>query len=172
VRALPYIRLTFTTTCTPEDARDRVAAMIATRRFYLKAPPEPFRGSVDGSHFKVMRVLGMFWRNSFQPVIVGDVVQGATGDAEVRIRMRLHLAVAAFMAFWFGGLVLGTGVFLRTTTLQRPDEPLGVGFAAIVGMMAVFAYGLMSIGFWTEVKRARLLLREGLGVDDTDVLEE
>jgi len=122
---------------------------------------------MEGSHFKVRRVLGMWVRNSFLPVVIGDIAQGEFGT-EVRIRMRLHAGVAAFMVFWFGFLVLFGGRLVYSAATKGSARPEGTGLA----VMALFAYGLMSISFWTEVKKARLLLRDGLGVGDSDVLEE
>src|SRR5438105_2783501 len=107
--------------------------MITPRRFYLKRPPQPFRGSVRGSHFKVIRVLGMFVRNSFQPVVVGDIAQGPVGT-EIRVRMRLHAGVATFMAIWFGLLLIGAGVFVRSATTHASRQPLGFGLSIIAGM--------------------------------------
>jgi len=167
VKALPYIRLTFRTASTPDAASARIAGMITPRRFFLKRPQEPFRGTFSDSHFEVMRVLGMGWHNSFLPVVIGDVVQGELG-AEVRVRMRLNALVAAFVTVWFGGLFLMTGGFVYDAMTR--SRPIGDSLAGL-GVMALFAYGLMSISFWTEVTRARLLLRDGLGVTDSDVVE-
>jgi hypothetical protein len=168
VKLLPYIRLTFRAADPPEVVSARIAAMITPRRFYLKRPAEPFRGTIRGSHFKVMRVLSLFVRNSFQPVIVGEVAQGALG-AEVRVRMRLHAAVAAFTICWFGGLALFGGRVVYDAATKNPPRP-GPVLAVLAGM-ALFAYGLVSISFWSEVKKARLLLRDGLGLADTDTQE-
>jgi hypothetical protein len=51
------------------------------------------------------------------------------------------------------------------------NRPPGVAPFAVMAGMALFAYGLMSLSFWSEVKRARALLREGLGISDADVVE-
>jgi hypothetical protein len=48
--------------------------------------------------------------------------------------------------------------------------PFGAALAAF-GAMVLLAYGLPSVAFWAEVKKARSLLCEALGVGDSDVQE-
>jgi hypothetical protein len=114
---------------------------------------------------------GPFTRNSFRPVVIGDIVPAPNGT-EVRVRMRLQAAVAAFMTVWFGGLLIGAGALVRQAMTHGFCHDLGgksgagVGGAlAGVGGMALLGYLLMSAGFWSEVKKVRVLLREQIGND-------
>ncbi len=91
----------------------------------------------------------------------------AVGGTEVRVTMRLRAFVGAFMALWFGGLLLFAAMFLRagfTEGFGPPSRGQGVGVGlAVVGGMMLAGYALMSVAFWTEVRKARRTLCEGLG---------
>ncbi len=163
MKLLPYERLTLRTSEAPEAVVARLAKMVAVGWFFLKNPSQPFRGTLAGRHFKIVRLLGTFlglrYRNSWQPVIVGEIVPAPAGT-EVRVKMRLHAFVAVFTAAWFAGLFFGLGLWLWTV-LRRGFDAVGPGI--LVGCaMGFFAYALISFSFWSEVKKARALLREGL----------
>jgi hypothetical protein len=168
VKILPYVRLTFRTPSAPDVVCARIADLIAPGWFYLTRPLQPFRGRIRGRQFKVVRILGMH-RNSFQPVVIGDIEPGVFGGSEVRVRMRLVLPVAAFSVFWFSGLLFGAVVFLAQSIARRSSDPstqsgFGIlGGLAMMSAMAAFFYGLLRWGFWREVDIARTLLFEALG---------
>ena len=63
-----------------------------------------FEGEVTWQGFKIMRII--HYRNSFLPIIHGSFEQGGKG-IDIKVRMRLHPFVIAFMCFWFGFLGLG-----------------------------------------------------------------
>lgn len=60
---------------------ERLAKLVAIGRLFFTTPDEPFRGSVTGRHFQVVRVLGRLlglpYDYACQPVIEGDVVDAA-----------------------------------------------------------------------------------------------
>jgi hypothetical protein len=85
--------MTFRTSNPPDAVAARLGEMIAPRWSWLRQPPEPFRGRIQGTHLKVMRAFR--GTNSFVPVVVADIVQGPSGT-EVRVTMRLHAFVAVF----------------------------------------------------------------------------
>jgi hypothetical protein len=77
-----------------------------------------------------------------------------------------------FMTLWFAGLLVSGGALVRHGLTHGFGHDLGgtsdagVGSAlAGVGGMALFGYLLMSAGFWSEVKKLRVLLREQIGHD-------
>lgn len=161
---LPFQRMTLYSDNTPEVVGARLAKMVAVGGFQKKRPSEPFVRSIVGTHFKVERVLGTFFglpaRNSFQPVIIGDIARVANGT-EIQVRMRLQVLVAVLVAIWFGAL------FFEAAPLVWGGKsglwPVNLERLRPFGVMVLFGYVLMSVAFWTEVKKARVLLAEGLG---------
>ncbi len=77
MKLLPYTQLTLRSDLSPEEVEAKLAQVVHVGWWSLGPLPEPFRGSVQGRHFKVVRVLGTVLglrsRNSFQPVIIGDI---------------------------------------------------------------------------------------------------
>lgn len=164
MKVVPHERLTLRSSESPEAVLARLEKIVAHGWFFLKNPPQPFRGTVSGRHFKIVRLLETFMglrkRNSWQPVIVGDVVPAADGT-EVRVVMRPHAVVAVFTALWFAAVLSGVGWFLRIA-FRDGLEASGGGLLGTCAM-AAFGYALVSWSFWSEVNRAKGLLREGLG---------
>jgi hypothetical protein len=183
VNFLPYSRVDLQTSDPADLVTGRLAKMVAVGWFTFWRPKEPFRGSVSGNHFKVVRVLGTFmglpFHNSWQPVIIGDLVP-MPGGTVVRVRMRLNAFVGVFMAVWFGvplaiaakllwgGLRYGFGPY---TQGGQHIAGAGVGLAGVT-VMLLLGYGLMSVAFWPEVKRARHALRDGLGCVEPAAAEQ
>lgn len=164
MRFLPFERLALFSPDPPEVVAERLGAAVATRRFYWTRPPQPFRGAVRGMHFKAVRDLGL-GRNSWRPVVVGDLVR-VPGGTEVRVRMRLSWLVGAFsalmMAAWsWGGAAAAMGSLEPNPGPASASEVLGA-LAVPLGIGA-FIYLLASASFWSEAKRARHLLCEYLG---------
>lgn len=160
MKLLPFERLNLRTSESPEAIVARLDRMVAPNWFCLKDPPQPFLGTLNSRRFKIVRTLLTLLRlrywNLCQPLIVGEIVPVAEGT-EVRAKMRLHAFVAVSGALWLAfDLAICVVIAFR------------VGFAAgapalLIGCgMAACAYALVSISFWSEVKKARALLREGL----------
>ena len=175
MRLLPFERLTLRTDSSPEAVEAKLASLVATTWYSPSPPPEPFRGSVQGRHFKVVRVLetvrGLPTYNAWQPLIIGDIAPVA-GGTRVRVRMRLRAPVGAFMAFWFGGLLWGAAMILRAGLLEGfgpSGHAAGAGVGlAFVGALMLAGHALMSVSFWAEVKRALRALSEGLGCPEAE----
>lgn len=165
--------MTLRTSMAPEQVAGRLAKMVAVGPWYFERPPEPFKGSIQGTQFKVVRVprtpVGRY-PSSPPVIIVGNIVPAPEGT-EVRVRLRLHALLAAFITMWFAamsclavmllwsGLSHGFGPYARG---GRQFAGAGVGLAFMGGVMLV-GYVLMSVAFWTEAKKASALLRQGLG---------
>ena len=150
MRFLPFERLTLRSESPPEVVEAKLAALVATAWFSLTPPPEPFRGSVRGRHFKVVRVLGTIvglpTRNAWQPLIVGDIAPAA-GGTEVRVRMRLRANMAA-------------GTFFLTPVVARPDgtkhdvrfDAVMIEVAAVAGL---YSDTLVNLEPGFEIERVR-----------------
>jgi hypothetical protein len=113
-----------------------------------------FEGKVTWRGFKITRII--HYRNSFFPIIHGSFEQGGTG-IDIKIRMRLHPFVIAFMCFWFGCLglgicMLGVGVISGETEFS---PSLLIPFGTLL-----FGWVLVSGGFWFEAKKAKALLND------------
>jgi hypothetical protein len=147
--------------------------MLTKPGFSFRPPPEPFRGYIAGRRFKMTRVLGRImglpYRNSFQPVIVG-LIEPAAGGTIIHLKMRLHAFVAAFMTIWFGflfvfiGLVLWAGLRdgFGPAVVRGGRQDGAEGALAVAGGMLLFASLLVNVSFWMEVKKARVILCERL----------
>lgn len=163
---LPHERLTLRTSDAPDAVVARLAKMVAVGWFFRKNPPQAFRGTLAGRRFKIVRLLGTFlgfrYRNSWQPVIVGEILPAPEGT-EVRVTMRLHAFVAAFTALWFA-FVLSFLVILLRTGLERGLAAVAHGLLGDC-LMALLAYAVVS---FSEAKKARALLREGLGCHEIE----
>ena len=108
-----------------------------------------FEGRYSDNGFKIMRILN--WRNSFQPVIVGTFCSNTAGTT-IKVTMRLHRFVAAFMCAW-----MGFPLFELMTSLKSSVQ-LSELFGPLV--MIIFGVALVSICFWTEVKKSKPLILE------------
>ncbi len=169
MRLLPFERVMLRSDDPPAVVEAKLAELIGPPRFLMFGwPEEPFRGRIEGGHFKALSLIS-HWRNSWRPVILGDIVP-AVGGTEVRLRLRMTLGAAAFMAVWFGGLGLIMASVLLAVLLAGFGSggmtPASVTAVAVVGggfAMALAFYGLMSACFWTEANKARRLLCERLG---------
>ena len=101
----------------------------------------PFFGHVARGYFKFYRAIT--GRNSFLPIISGEIVAVENG-AQLRMTLRLHLAVVAFEFVFIGSLVGGL---------------VENGFNwVLIGMIAFLL--AITIGFFLqEQRRALAILR-------------
>jgi hypothetical protein len=177
---LPYERLVLRVASPPEAVTAKLTSLVSRRRFTLVPPPEPFRGWIKGRRFKLVRVRGAFlgleMRNSWRPIVLGELAPVPEGT-EIRVRMRLSIPVGVFSAAWFtallvvftmvlaAGLKEGFGPRVTDAGQHMMSAGLAVG---ILGAMMLAAFGLVSVSFRSEVRRARRALCEGLGCQEVD----
>lgn len=146
----------------------RLRRLIAPPGFALVVPRQPLRGTFDGARFKVTRVLGSFlgleFRNSWQPVVLGEI-SGDDGGSAVVLRLRPHLAVALFTSLWLAGIWAGTGaIFLGMLNGRAHASSPSAMLAGVLAMLAL-AVGVplaMLASFWSEASAARRILSEAL----------
>ena len=113
-----------------------------------------FEGTVTQAGFKISRIIN--GRNSFLPVIIGKFATSQSGIT-VAVKMRLHAFVAVFLCFWFGGVGVGILDFLAALVTGRDKNFVDL---SLVCCMLIFGYVLVMASFWSEVKKAKQLLKE------------
>ncbi|MFN8475983.1 MAG: hypothetical protein U0822_27660 [Anaerolineae bacterium] len=151
---MPYYQTTIRTYLSPGEVEERLRRV--TRRSSSRPPSlwrstvldgnerAQFVGTIGDGHFVLQRDIG--YRNSFLPTIRGKI-EGYGGNTEVKVRMHLHPAVAAFLAAWIA--------FVGQWVVLGAREPL------LYGMLA-FAVVLACAGFFPEALMSARMLRKDL----------
>jgi hypothetical protein len=157
-KILPFESYTITTKLTPAQINEKLIGCV---RINGARPPnnttKEFRGTVHPFHFKIERILT--YRNSFQPVIQGQVYQGLN-ESTIHVTMRPFIGVIVFMCFWLGtvGIVCS---FILITALMRWKELLQHGFSPMMLIpFVLFIFGslLCVVPFKMEAKNSKAFL--------------
>lgn len=127
--------------------------MFRMNGFFGSSNHKPYEGFIDVNSFNITRIIG--YRNSFIPRIKGQIEKSINGTT-IRIKMRLHPLVLAFMTFWLGGVTLAFFVFLSDSIGNETLEP--VVFIPVV--MFAFGYGLTTGAFKYESSKSKHFLTE------------
>ncbi|WP_300663801.1 hypothetical protein [Fluviicola sp.] len=119
-----------------------------------KKPTSSYIGKIAEKSFKISRNIS--YGNSFLPVIKGTV-SSFLNKTEIRISMKMHLAVTIFMIFWLSltGIVAS---FILITILQSliSFNFHGLGFPMLIPvMMFLFGYLMMLFGFKYEARKSK-----------------
>jgi hypothetical protein len=147
---LPWRDFAIETSWPPSVAAIEIRKRIASPRLFAQTDG-PFVGeSMTEMEFRFSR--GISYRNSFLPVIRVAVEPSYRDGARVRVRMRLHGAVAVFTALWLAAAT--SGLFFGFASLVGGEAP---GLTMIV--MPVFGVGLLTGAFSFEARKAEDLLR-------------
>lgn len=158
---IPYQVLVIDSPLPPDEAAARLARHVEPRRWFrfrlgalLGGGPRTraFEGEVQGSHFSIRRILG--YDNSFLPEIEGWIELAAQGS-RIRVTLRLHWLVAAFMVVWLGAALLFS--LTAGAGSLAVGDPLGL---AVPALMFVFGWALMAGAFSWEAAHARRRLAE------------
>ena len=153
MKILPYETFQIQTSLPLDGAIDLMRQNVEPKKWLrLSRSHKLFEGDVSSAGFKIMRII--HYRNSFLPVIQGTFEQGDEGT-KINIKMRLHRLVMAFMCFWFGGVGIGMLAIGSGLVTVKTDHSLVLLIP--VGMF-LFGWGLTSVSFWVEVKKARRIL--------------
>ena len=147
---LPWRDFAIETSWPPSVAAIEIRKRIASPRLFARTG-EPFVGeSTTEMEFRFSR--GISYRNSFLPVIHAAVEPSYRDGARVRVRMRLHGAVAVFMAIWLTGATFGLLFGLESLVRGQAAGWIGI-------VMPLFGVGLVTGGFSFEARKAEDLLR-------------
>lgn len=157
---LPFESFTITTYLSFDEVIEKLADAIEPPRrginWTRNLPSKPYRGILSANSFKMSRVIS--YRNSFLPVIEGRIEPQPEGCL-IRISLRLHEFVMAFMIIWLsnvGGIgFLGLIAFIA--------DPKSAAWALIPFGMFLFGYLLCTIPFNLEAKTAKADLTQLLG---------
>lgn len=155
MKLLPYDSYEIQTSLTHVGAVAILQSEIEPRKWLrFSRKHKTFEGVLSWEGFKIWRII--HYRNSFIPIISGSFEEGAPG-VKVKVRMRLHLFVMAFMCVWFavaGCVIILTGAAL----LSGHTAPSPMWFIPF----ALFFFGwlLVSGGFWFEARKAKPLLMD------------
>jgi hypothetical protein len=149
-----YAHAVIETRLSAEDAEGRLSALVCRPltihqwlddRQTAAAAAIPFAGRISNGRFKFSRVIT--GRNSFVPVIIGQVVS-ADGGAQLQMTFRLHIAVALFELLMFVAMI---------------DDLVKNGFTWEPFVIMVFILA-MTLGFFLQEKRrAIVILRREFG---------
>jgi hypothetical protein len=145
-----YSRFAIQTRLSLFDAECALERLVAVERD--ESPIKPFIGRVEKRTFKFRRVIS--YRNSFIPIISGQIIQGE-GGAVLRGAMRLHFFAAAFMAFWIG-MFVGPAV----SEVSRALREHHVSSALDVVFVPLFGIALTVFGYYPERRKAMRLLTD------------
>jgi hypothetical protein len=118
------------------------------RKKASSAPQDLYQGSTNSESFNITRIIS--YRNSFLPQINGKIEQ-QNGGCKIDISLRLNVLVKAFMAFWFGLVLL---VFIAQFFTEVPFWER-VFLIAVPGFMALIGLGIVRGGFIFESRRSK-----------------
>jgi hypothetical protein len=149
---LPFETIVIETPLTKEETIFNLTECIEpekTFRFFNKSDTRDFEGQLRGNEFEIKRIIN--YRNSFLPIIKGRIQTIGTGT-RITVNMRIHVAVMAFMAVWFGFI----GLFFLAS-LNSEDNGDTILFP--LGML-LFGYALTMGGYLFESYRTKEILTD------------
>ena len=155
---LPFEKITYRSRLSEEEIIDRLHDLVETEDFFayswsLKTPDHRYQGQIDGSEFKFHRII--FYRNSFLPVIVGNVEQGPDGGTIIHVKMRLHYLVMVFLAyliqFWSIFFIYSLREFYDSQNSTWESNPI---------LILLAIYAVILLGFKIEANKDKEVLCE------------
>ncbi|MEZ5961087.1 MAG: hypothetical protein R3C30_11770 [Hyphomonadaceae bacterium] len=148
VKLIPYHRFEIVSALPQSEALRAIASRIEERKWFRvtsmgAANDERFDGTVSGNKFNVTRIMG--YRNSFAPVIEGEINEGGR-FSRITITMRPSIIVVIFLGFF-------SAIFLSVV--------LGFGEVFAIALAAPFlVYGGLMAGFWFEASKLEQTFRK------------
>lgn len=155
---IPYEQFTIETSLLADEARDRLVQVTEPNRLFRWwwTEHKAYEGNIQGYQFSVSRIIN--YRNSFLPSIAGQI-QPARSGCSIRITMRLHIVVLAFIALWLAGggllLFLFLGSLIASGFKGSGDlsfTPEGILIAAAI---FVLVYGIVLLAFRFEAAKSK-----------------
>lgn len=154
MKFLPLEKYTLVSPLKPEEIFRKLEAVVETSgggalMSYARSN-KPYKGKISGSSFEISRIIG--YRNSFKPVIIGEI-SGYSGT-DIKIYMRMHKAVIIFCCVWTGTVAAIAAVpFFSQANSGKSNFPAYIPF-----LMLVLVYALIMGGFkWESIKSKKFL---------------
>ncbi len=132
----PGRSVTFDTSLTPEEVTHRLQQDITPpARPFLDRRTEHFQGTFASGRFQMMRIVK--GRNSFNPVIRGQLSQAA-GGTRIEAQLQLHPLVIAFLAI-FTMIASRLASIAAPEFLAMPAAGLAGGLGTLTLLVLLFA---------------------------------
>lgn len=167
---LPYRRIAIETPLSPDEVRKRIDSVVEPRR-WLRSPwasgERAYEGVWKGDHFRISRII--HHRNSFLPVIRGEILPWYLGKTTVVLRMRPAIGVLIFMAVWLGGVGSICIGMLMAVFRQIGRQTLTISAAPSLIPFGMFAFGAVLLygAFLNEAGKSRRFFSELLNGAET-----
>jgi hypothetical protein len=155
MKFFPYEKYKLISPLKQEDALKKLAAAVTigpTSLFASSRQDKYYQGKISGYSFEITRIIG--YRNSFRPVIIGEI--SSYLGSEINIVMRMNMAVIIFCCVWMGGVLIAA---IATLAAQ-----INSGKFLLPGLipfaMLLLGYILFTGGFKYESIKAKKFLKE------------
>ena len=147
-KILPFERLIYTSTLQSEELIQHLKNEINGNAY---------TGKIYQNKFEIKRNIN--YRNSFLPVIKGEVTGGING-AKVIVKMDLIIFVKIFMCIWLGGVSIAFFAALYTLIYNNESGEIPVGVIFIPLFMLVVGITLVVACFKYESRKSILDLEK------------
>jgi len=150
MRFLPFENLVFESILSVKELEDRINLSIEPKKTF-RVPfknTKPYEGYLFGDTLVINRIIN--YGNSFLPKIKGEILK-ANGKTRIKVKMRMHIFVYAFMTFYCCGAGFGFIGMLISSIKENKFEsdifiPLG---------LLIFGYLLTMFGFKIESEKSK-----------------
>ncbi len=122
--------------------------------------PKRFIGKIKNNSFKANRVLN--YRNSFSPIVFGEIHRKNRNSTEIKLNLRIHLLVKVFSIIWFTGFTLGSSLFIFSAISSRQLFP--PAYLIVLAPIALFL--VFNYFFKKEVKLSKEILMQILEAEE------
>lgn len=151
MKLIPYQKFSIQTDYNTELVKQKLERVTSKSAKNNSQNSKLFSGEIGDRSFKISRIL--FYRNSFNPIIKGEISNCASG-AEVTVSMGLPKVVIVFLAIWCTmDLAIMLFAIANTVVSGEFDTFFIFGLFSLI-----FAYGFALLGFNKEAE----LAKEGL----------
>ncbi|MDX2070649.1 MAG: hypothetical protein SFV55_19635 [Haliscomenobacter sp.] len=167
MKYLPAENITFQSKLKEAELLQRLEDSIEPVRIFRFGPfkqseTKPYQGKIVGHSFNISRIIG--YRNSFLPRISGSIENTFSGSL-IRVKMRLHVVIIAFLCLW-GGIMGVVGILFLSQAFGSTDfDPMTL---IPLGMLVVF-YVVVMLAFKYESKLSKADLQS---LFEAEIIEE